>query len=119
MTHRRRVTVLGSTGSVGVSTLDLISRNRADFEVEALVARSNVKLLVEQALAFRPRFVALDNPSGYEYLKSALAGTGIEIAAGPGAVVEAATRPADWTMAAIVGAAPTAPAACRRGRAAR
>lgn len=114
---RRRVTVLGSTGSVGVSTLDLISRNRADFEVEALVARSNVKLLVEQALAFRPRFVALDDPSGYEDLKSALARTGIDVAAGPGAVVEAATCPADWTMAAIVGAAGlrSTLAAIRRG----
>ena len=108
MTRRRSVTVLGSTGSVGVSTLDLIARNPADFEIEALVARSNVKLLTQQALAFRPRFVALDDPSGYDDLKSALAGTGIGIGAGQGAVVEAAARPADWTMAAIVGAAPIA-----------
>ena len=117
MTRRRSVTVLGSTGSVGVSTLDLIARNPADFEIEALVARSNVKLLTQQALAFRPRFVALDDPSGYDDLKSALAGTGIGIGAGQGAVVEAAARPADWTMAAIVGAAGlrSTLAAIRRG----
>ena len=117
MTGRRSVTVLGSTGSVGVSTLDLIARNPSAFAVEALVARSNVKLLVQQALAFRPRFVALDDPSGYDDLKSALAGTGIAVGAGQGAVVEAATRPADWTMAAIVGAAGlrSTLAAIRRG----
>ncbi|MBX3478601.1 MAG: 1-deoxy-D-xylulose-5-phosphate reductoisomerase [Brevundimonas sp.] len=105
----RRVTVLGSTGSVGTSTLDLMDRAEAAgtgaFEVEALVAGSNVALLAEQARRWRPRLAVTADPSKLAALRDALAGTGIETAAGEGAVVEAAIRPADWVMAAIVGAA--------------
>lgn len=113
----RRVTVLGSTGSVGQNTIDLIEHHREAYDVEALTARSNVDLLVEQAIRLRPRFVAIAEPDLYLPLKNALSGTGIEIAAGSGALVEAAERPSDWVMAAIVGAAGLAPtlAAVRRG----
>jgi len=113
----RRVTILGSTGSVGCSTIDLIDRNPGRFHVEAVTAGSNVALLAEQALRLRPGFVALADPAGYNDLKAALSGSGIEVAAGPDAVVAAAERPSDWVMASIVGAAGLEPtlAAIRRG----
>jgi len=113
----RRITVLGSTGSVGCNTLDLIERNRERFEIAALTGGSNVTLLVEQALRLRPRFAALADPAGYADLKRALSGSGITVGAGPDALVEATEHPADWIMAAIVGAAGLAPtlAAIRRG----
>ena len=113
----RSVTILGSTGSVGTSTIDLIERNPSDYSVEAITGNSNAALLAEQALKLRPRFVAVGNPQSYRDLKEALSGSGIEIAAGPDAVVAAAERPADWVMASIVGAAGLAPtlAAVRRG----
>ncbi len=113
----RRVTILGSTGSVGCNTIDLIDRNRGRFEVAAITAGSNVSRLAEQALRLRPRFVALAEPAGYADLKRALSGSGIAVGAGPNALVEAAEHPADWIMAAIVGAAGLAPtlAAIRGG----
>ena len=113
----RRVTVLGSTGSVGCSTVDLLLRDQESFTVEALTAGSNAALLVKQALGLRPAFVALADPAGKDELEAGLAGTGIEVAVGPQAVIEAAERPADWVMAAIVGAAGLSPtlAAIRRG----
>lgn len=105
----RRVTVLGSTGSVGTSTLDLMERaeqaGAGRFEVEALTAGSNVALLAEQARRWRPQVAVTADPARLDDLRRALEGTGIEAAAGDTAVVEAASRPADWTMAAIVGAA--------------
>ena len=113
----RRVTVLGSTGSVGCNTLDLIERNRDRYEIESLTAHSNIALLIEQARKFRPRQAVIADERHYGTLKEALSGTGIEVGAGAGAVVEAAERPADWVMAAIVGAAGLRPtlAAVRRG----
>ena len=116
-TAPRSVTILGSTGSVGCNTIDLIRRHPDSFTVEALTANNSVALLAEQARALRPRLAVVADPKGYEDLKDALAGTGIECAAGPAAVVEAAARPADWVMAAIVGAAGLEPtlAAVRRG----
>ncbi|MGA7263738.1 MAG: 1-deoxy-D-xylulose-5-phosphate reductoisomerase [Stellaceae bacterium] len=113
----RRVTVLGSTGSVGQSTVDLLSRNSDGFEVEALTANRNPERLAEQALALRARFAAIADPDHYSALKEALAGTGIEVASGADALTEAALRPAEWVMAGIVGAAGLAPtlAAIRRG----
>ena len=116
-TAPRGVTILGSTGSVGCNTIDLIQRHPDAFTVEALTANNNIALLAEQARALRPRLAVVADPKGYEDLKDALAGTGIECAAGPAAVVEAATRPAEWVMAAIVGAAGLEPtlAAVRRG----
>jgi len=114
----RRVTVLGSTGSIGQSTIDLLKRNPKSFTVEALTANHNAALLAEQARALRARFAAIGEPSEYAALKDALAGTGIEVACGRAALVEASERPADWVMAGIVGAAGLEPtlAAIRQGR---
>src|SRR3954454_23997294 len=114
----RRVSILGSTGSVGQSTVDLLSRNREDFTVEALTANNNAKLLAEQARSLGARYAAIAEPGEYAVLKDALAGTGIEIGSGRAALVEAAERPADWMMAGIVGAAGLEPtlAAIRKGR---
>ncbi len=106
---RRRVTVLGSTGSVGCSTLDLMDQAQTagsgDFEVEALTGGANIARLAEQARRWRPRVAVTADPARLDELRQALAGTGVEAAAGEAAIVEAATRPADWIMAAIVGAA--------------
>lgn len=101
----RRITVLGSTGSIGQSTLDLISRNRAAYAVEALVAHSNVDELARQARQVGAAVAVVADETHYAALKERLAGSGIAAAAGAEAVIEAAARPADWVMAAIVGAA--------------
>jgi 1-deoxy-D-xylulose-5-phosphate reductoisomerase len=113
----RRVTVLGSTGSVGCNTLDLIERQGGDFTVEALTAHRNVELLAAQARRVGARLAVIADPACYGTLKAALAGSDVEAAAGPASVIEAASRPAEWVMAAIVGAAGLAPtlAAIRRG----
>jgi len=113
----RRVTVLGSTGSVGCNTIDLIERQRDDFVVEALTARRNVEALAAQARRLAARLAVIADSRLYGALKTALAGTAVEVAAGAEAVIEAAMRPAEWVMAAIVGAAGLAPtlAAIRRG----
>ncbi|MEQ8268222.1 MAG: 1-deoxy-D-xylulose-5-phosphate reductoisomerase [Parvibaculum sp.] len=113
----KSVTILGSTGSIGCSTLDLISRERSRFDLVALTANRNVHALVEQARIFRPRLAVVADDSRYAELKEGLEGTGIEVAAGPAAVIDAASRAADWVMAGIVGAAGLAPtlAAVRRG----
>ncbi|MGB8839890.1 MAG: 1-deoxy-D-xylulose-5-phosphate reductoisomerase [Aliidongia sp.] len=113
----RSVSILGSTGSIGCSTLDLIQRNRHEFSVEALTAHSNADKLAEQALEIGARFVAIGDDAHYRALKDRLSGSGIEVAAGAQGVVEAASRSAEWVMAAIVGAAGLAPtlAAIRRG----
>ena len=108
---------MGSTGSVGCNTVDLVARQPERFRVEALTGNRNLALLAEQARALRPRFVATADPAAGPALAELLAGTGIAVGAGPQALVEAAERPADWVMAAIVGAAGLAPtlAAVRRG----
>jgi 1-deoxy-D-xylulose-5-phosphate reductoisomerase len=114
----RRVTILGSTGSIGHSTIDLLLRNRDAFTVEAVTANRNAALLAEQARQVGARFAAVADPSQYAALKEALAGSGIEAASGPEALIEAAERPADMVMAGIVGSAGLGPtlAAVRRGR---
>lgn len=101
----RRVTILGSTGSIGCSTIDLLARDPDSYVVEALTANRNVDALAEQARRFNARFVAIADPDYYDALKTAMSGTSAEIAAGPEAVIEAAAREADWVMAGIVGAA--------------
>lgn len=113
----RRVTILGSTGSVGCSTIDLLMRDPENFAVEALVGGRNVAKLIEQARAVRPKLAVIADAQAYGALKDGLAGTGIEAAAGDAAVNAAAQRPAEWVMAAIVGAAGLAPTleAVRRG----
>ena len=115
--ERRRITILGSTGSIGCSTLDLIARDPDTYTVEALTANRNVDVLAEQAKRFKAKFAVVADDAAFGALKDALAGTGIEVAAGKDALVEAAARPADWVMAGVVGAAGLAPtlAAVRRG----
>lgn len=114
---RRRVTILGSTGSVGGNTVDLILRDPDAYDVVALTANGNTAALAEQARALRPEVAVVADETCYADLKERLAGSGIEAAAGCDAVVEAAARPSDWVMSAIVGAAGLAPtlAAVRRG----
>ncbi|MDF1793386.1 MAG: 1-deoxy-D-xylulose-5-phosphate reductoisomerase [Thalassobaculaceae bacterium] len=114
---QRRVSILGSTGSVGTSTIDLIAREPDRFAVEALVGGANAALLAEQAKTLGASFAAIADETAWPVLRDALAGTGIEAAAGRDAVLEAARRPADWTMGSIVGAAGLAPTleAVRRG----
>ena len=111
------LTILGSTGSVGRNTVDLVTRNPDGFVVEALTAFDRVGLLIEQAQRLRPRLAVIANPAHYATLSEALSGTGIEVAAGAAAVVEAAARPAERVVAAIVGAAGLEPtlAAIQRG----
>lgn len=99
----RHVSVLGSTGSIGRSTLDIISTNRDDFSVCALTAGRNVAALIEQAQAIRPELAVIAEESAYQDLKNGLAGTGIEVAAGDDAVVDAAQRQSDVVVAGIVG----------------
>jgi 1-deoxy-D-xylulose-5-phosphate reductoisomerase len=113
----RGVTILGATGSVGQSTADLIARDPESYRVEALVAGNSVELLAEQARRLKAKMAVVANPQRYRALKDALIGTSIEAAAGPEAVTEAASRPAEWVMAAIVGFAGLAPTLCaaRRG----
>ncbi|MHA7873598.1 MAG: 1-deoxy-D-xylulose-5-phosphate reductoisomerase, partial [Hyphococcus sp.] len=120
MARSRRITILGSTGSIGDSTLDLLEfaarSGDSAFELEALTANTNVEKLAAQAKKFRPKFAAVADPSQGEALKDALAGHDIETGAGPQAVEAAAERDADYVMAAIVGAAglkPTLKAAAR------
>jgi 1-deoxy-D-xylulose-5-phosphate reductoisomerase len=113
----RSVTILGSTGSVGQSTVDLLERNPDAFAVEALTANRNAALLARQARALGARYAAIADCDRYAELKEALAGTGIESGCGPKSLIEAAQRSAEWVMAGIVGAAGLAPtlAAIRRG----
>jgi 1-deoxy-D-xylulose-5-phosphate reductoisomerase len=105
----RRITILGSTGSIGCSTIDLIGRNPSAYRVEALTAFNNVAALTEQAKTYHARFAVIGNADRYQDLKDALAGTDTEVAAGPEAIVAAAQRPVDWVMGGIVGAAGLAP----------
>jgi 1-deoxy-D-xylulose-5-phosphate reductoisomerase len=114
---RRRVTILGCTGSIGCNTVSLLAGSPERFEIEALTAHNNIAKLIEHARLLRPRMVAVGDPRHYQTLRDALAGTGIAVGAGPNAVNEAAARPAEWVMAAIVGAAGLTPTltAIRRG----
>ncbi len=106
---RRRISVLGSTGSVGCSTLDLMDQaetaGTGAFEVEALTGGANVARLAEQARRWKAKIAIIADETQLGALREALAGTGIETAAGDAAIIEAATRPTDIVMASIVGAA--------------
>ncbi len=101
----RRISVLGATGSIGVNTLDLIAGNPNEFKVVALTGGRNTDLLARQARALGAEVAVTAHADEYRALKAALAGSGVEVAAGPDALIEAARRPADWVMSAIVGAA--------------
>ena len=113
----RRVTVLGATGSIGASTGDLLRSNRERYRVEAVAGGRNADALARLARDLDARFAAIADPALYKDLKSALGASGIEVAAGDDAVVEAARRPAEWVMASISGAMGLRPtlAAIERG----
>jgi 1-deoxy-D-xylulose-5-phosphate reductoisomerase len=113
----RKVSVLGSTGSVGVSTLDLFEKAGVQVEVTALAAGRNVEKLAEQALRWRPELAVIQDESKLPELRERLRGSGIATAAGASAVLEAASAEAQWVMSAIVGFAGLAPtlAAARTG----
>src|ERR1700742_4398055 len=91
----RSVTVLGATGSIGDSTMDLLRAAKDRYRVEALTANSNVAGLAKLAKEFDARYVAIGDPALLEDLQDALAGTGTECGAGESAIIEAASRPAD------------------------
>lgn len=116
---KRRLTILGSTGSIGTNTLDVIDQlgGRDRFEIAALTGNGNIDLLAAQAKAVGAELAVTADEGQYENLKSTLSGTNIEVAAGRSGLIEAADRDAGWVMAAIVGTAGLAPtlAAARRG----
>jgi 1-deoxy-D-xylulose-5-phosphate reductoisomerase len=113
----RTVTLLGATGSIGSSTIDLLRRDPGRYRVEALTAHRNGAALARLARELGARFAAVADADAYRDLKDGLSGSGIEAGSGPAALVEAAERPADWVMAAITGAASLKPtlAAAERG----
>jgi 1-deoxy-D-xylulose-5-phosphate reductoisomerase len=113
----RKVSVLGSTGSVGVSTLDLLEQAKVEVEIVALAAGKNVERLAEQALKWRPQIAVIEDEAALPRLRELLAGSGVRTAAGSAAVAEAAAMDAQWVMSAIVGFAGLAPtmAAARAG----
>lgn len=108
-TAPKRVTVLGSTGSVGVNTLDLIRQNPDRFNIVALTAGKNVDALIAQAREFKPQMAVIADPDCYIQLSDGLRGSGVIAAAGSQALIEAAEQSADLVLAAIVGAAGLAP----------
>ncbi|MET0348057.1 MAG: 1-deoxy-D-xylulose-5-phosphate reductoisomerase [Methyloceanibacter sp.] len=114
----KRISVLGATGSIGENTLDLIGREPSAYRVIALTAGHNAARLAELAIRHRAELAVIADADAYPALRQALSGTGIEAGAGEAALMEAASRPADWVMAAIVGAAGLKPTleAVRQGR---
>ncbi|MEO8669111.1 MAG: 1-deoxy-D-xylulose-5-phosphate reductoisomerase, partial [Bauldia sp.] len=113
----RRISILGATGSIGKSTLSVIGARPDEYVVEAVTASTKADRLAEIARENRAKVAVIADPAAYGALKSALSGSGIEAAAGDAAIAEAAGRPADIVLAAIVGAASLAPtlAAVRSG----
>ncbi len=114
----RSISIFGATGSVGLSTLDLVRQHREAYRVVALTANGNAAGLAELAREFDADLAVVAEEESYAALKEALAGTRTEVAAGPDALVEAAKREVDWTMASIVGCAglPPTMAAIEQGR---
>ncbi|WP_371060170.1 1-deoxy-D-xylulose-5-phosphate reductoisomerase [Rhodosalinus sp. 5P4] len=112
----RRISVLGATGSIGQNTLDLVARAPGEFDVVALTGGRNVARLAEDARRLGAEIAVTAHEDLLEDLRAALAGSGVEAAAGQGALVEAASRPADWVMSAIVGAAGLAPGLAALGQ---
>ncbi|SLN37380.1 1-deoxy-D-xylulose 5-phosphate reductoisomerase [Falsiruegeria litorea R37] len=105
----RKVSIFGATGSIGQNTVDLIARDPNTYDVVALTGGANIALLAEDAKRLRADIAITAYDDRLDDLRAALAGTGIEAAAGQAALVEAGARPADWVMSAIVGAAGLAP----------
>ena len=113
----KTISILGSTGSVGRATVDLIKRMPQTYSVDSLTANKNWQLLAEQAKILKPRYVAISKQQYYQPLKNALNGEDIFIGAGEKAIIEAGDREVDLLMAAIVGIAGLLPtiSAIRRG----
>ena len=118
VTAQRRLVILGATGSIGRSTLDIVEQAPDAFAVEAVAGGYDVAALAEVAIRSRARFAAIRDESRYNDLKAALSGSGVEAAAGARSIVEAALRPADIVVGAISGAAGVEPtyAALAEGR---
>jgi 1-deoxy-D-xylulose-5-phosphate reductoisomerase len=115
--EEKRITILGATGSIGMSTIDLLRRDRERYSVEALSAGRNAAALARLARELNARLAVVADPAAYAELKAELSGSGIKAGAGAEALVEAASGPADWVMAAISGATGLKPtlAAIERG----
>ncbi len=114
----KKVTVLGSTGSVGCSTVEVLLSSLEDIKVVALTAFRNVKLLAKQAKRLEAELAVIGDPSLYDELKTLLKGTGVDVACGEQAIIDAAALQADWVMASIVGMAglkPIMKALCHGG----
>ncbi|UOA31612.1 1-deoxy-D-xylulose 5-phosphate reductoisomerase [Sulfitobacter sp. DSM 110093] len=113
----RKISILGATGSIGQNTIDLIRRAPDSYDVVALTGAGNIAQLAEDAKALKAEVAVTAREDLLDDLRDALSGSGIEAAAGSAAITEAASRPADWTMSAIIGAAGLAPgmAALRQG----
>jgi 1-deoxy-D-xylulose-5-phosphate reductoisomerase len=111
VTRKRRISILGATGSIGCNTLDVMAHlgGRDVFEVPAITGMGNIELLAAQARQTGAEFAVTADPERYDDLKSALAGSGIEAGAGPSALIEAGARDTDLLMAGIVGIAGLAP----------
>lgn len=101
----RKVSIFGATGSIGQNTIDLIARDMAAYDVVALSGGQNIRQLADDAIRLRADVAVTADEARLEELRDALAGSGVEAAAGAEAIAEAAARPADWVMSAIVGAA--------------
>ncbi|AMO71351.1 1-deoxy-D-xylulose-5-phosphate reductoisomerase [Sphingorhabdus sp. M41] len=101
----KSISIFGATGSVGLSTLDLVRQHRDQYDVIALTANGNASQLAALAKEFSARIAVVADDAAYAELKQLLAGTSIEAASGPDALIAAAALGADWTMAAIVGCA--------------
>jgi len=101
----KRVSILGATGSIGQSTIDLIRRAPERFDVVALTGGRNIERLAQDAIAVQAEVAVTAHDELLEPLRAALNGSGVEAAAGQAALIDAAARPADWVMSAIVGAA--------------
>jgi 1-deoxy-D-xylulose-5-phosphate reductoisomerase len=105
----RRITVFGATGSIGQSALDLVARAPQDYDVVALTGGRNVAQLAQDARRLNADIAVTCYPECYNELKDLLIDTDVEVAAGPDAIAQAATRPVDWALSAIVGAAGLVP----------
>ncbi|KOF19015.1 1-deoxy-D-xylulose 5-phosphate reductoisomerase [Ensifer adhaerens] len=115
---KRRLTILGATGSIGTNTLDVVERlgGRDSFEIVALTGNGNIPLLAQQAITHGAELAVTADDNHYASLKAALSGTGIAVASGRSGLIEAAERDAGWVMAAIVGNAGLAPTLAAAGR---
>lgn len=105
----RKITLFGATGSVGQSAIDLIARDADNYDVVCLTGGRNVSQLAADAKRLKADFAVTCYPDCYAALRDLLAGTGIEVAAGPQAIADAAARPVDWALSAIVGSAGLVP----------